>query len=1183
MESCRRLCRAAPVRADSGISELLSSALRGDYSFSKLEKSLLFRNIDVDRLALPPDDFPRVDVMRYLSWPFTELFSPEGVARLRKSPAEVADAAVPTPKVCLDGDPRSAYPKFVQRLVKANICKLVDATELVGAPEVGAFALYKSEDADRLVINAPAGNALFHDMSKLQEFYSEIISANPERASACGLSARLMDIPGPAEHAALPAGATAVSEGDFTCYFYTLGQLEGFLEAQVLPPVPLRALGVDADGLVRPVIQVLAMGNTFAALLAHLVHKGMMGQLVRASLRLRLPTHSSERHLAALADLRGKANALGRVRFVDVPTDISAGYCGMIGVERASLPHDWVHSFEIPIGAFSLEPAGVCDDPTALVQVRPHILDDRGYVGALTASRAESLSVPGVIFPFLLSIYIDDSYGFPYPGFHPRHDCSELAVPIGDMVRLCMAMVTAANGFLQNTSKQRWTSSRPATVLGVGVEFLQHLPLRPMRWAVRAEKRLHTAALISGLLASGDTHMDDNLCDHIMGKMVWAILVNRPLLSIFFWLYRRRHDPAREPGLVWLCPKVRCELKLAVALSCFFETMSLPLSSKVAIFDASGSNSSNFGGFGVVSRGGLTAEIATEILGSSRGHGSTPLPSYRISDDLRPPSSSPAAARATSFLLQDKSRRFPAWRVVRAGEFRRDPGHINCGEATTGGMAASFLCGARGTRGHSVLVGGDNTASLCCLRKGRSGSRRINGVCGRVAVYSLLCSIHFIWFWIPSKANPADEPSRLCLLPYPGSAWQSDLATTGMPPHPGPGLSRFSYPGSAWQSDLATTGMPPHPGPPPRGQPATFSRRFAPPTARQRKQSSPAKSRPRRDLSVSRARPQHLPRHPWKGKVRLDREAPQPLAARSVKPDTLERYLSAWSGFSQFYESTWSRHPDLESALEAYVELAWETDGLTKGDCKNLLSGAAFLAPELSKQGVFARAWRAISGWEKLDPTRSWNPITRHMNLVLATLLAWGGDLEAATAILLAFHVYARGGEVDGLQDSDIALPGDSRLFDSAQGSVLLWDTKAGRMQSVSIDDPLVLAALTRQRQRNATARPGGGPLFASLSAPGSPSLLERFKGAQLLLGFPQPLWVRHSERHGGATNDFVHGLRTESGIQIRGRWADLKTMKIYLNGAQARLQSLSFPPEVVRRLQLMGDPEIALRLALGL
>jgi hypothetical protein len=356
-------------------------------------------------------------------------------------------------------------------------------------------------------------------------------------------------------------------------------------------------------------------------------------------------------------------------------------------------------------------------------------------------------------------------------------------------MRLGVSMITTANGFLQNTTKQRWTFSVPAEVLGVGVEFDHLDPALPMRWSVSAEKRLHTAALISNVLASGNTHVTDHLCDHIMGKEIWSILVERSFLSIFSETYVRRHDPHRKRGLVWLSPAMRVEWKLAKSLCCFFETVSRPLSSKVAIFDASGGRSEGFGGYGVVARDGLTDEAAAEILSSVLGGGSTALPSYKISDTLQPPTDSAAAARTTAFLLQDRSRRFPAWRVVRAGEFRYDPGHINSGEAITGGMAATFLAGARGTRGHRVFVGGDNTASLCAFRKGRSSARRINRVCRKLAVLSVLCSISFVWFWLPSKANAADEPSREWLQRLrscPDSTGRQDPTTAWVPRH-GPG------------------------------------------------------------------------------------------------------------------------------------------------------------------------------------------------------------------------------------------------------------------------------------------------------------------------------------------------------------------------------------------------------------
>jgi hypothetical protein len=205
------------------------------------------------------------------------------------------------------------------------------------------------------------------------------------------------------------------------------------------------------------------------------------------------------------------------------------------------------------------------------------------------------------------------------------------------------------------------------------------------------------------------------------------------------------------------------------------------------------------------------------------------------------------------------------------------------------------------------------------------------------------------------------------------------------------------------------------------------------------------------------------------------------------------------------------------------------------------------------------------------------------MNMAVAIVLARGGDVEAATALILAFHIYARGAEIDGLQDFDVALPGDPRLINQACGSILLWDTKAGRMQSVLVDDQLVLEALAAQRARNKVTQPQGGQFFSSLRKTGPESLLARFKAAQRKLGFPEPLWVRHSERHGGATHDYELKIRSEAAIQLRGRWALLQTMKVYLNGAQAQIQALVFPPAVELKVAQMGDLVGALRQALGI
>ena len=54
----------------------------------------------------------------------------------------------------------------------------------------------------------------------------------------------------------------------------------------------------------------------------------------------------------------------------------------------------------------------------------------------------------------------------------------------------------------------------------------------------------------------------------------------------------------------------------------------------------------------------------------------------------------------------------------------------------------------------------DSQAALGALAKGRSSSRKLNRFCRRAAAYQLAARLRVSWLWIPSKANPADGPSR---------------------------------------------------------------------------------------------------------------------------------------------------------------------------------------------------------------------------------------------------------------------------------------------------------------------------------------------------------------------------------------------------------------------------------------
>ena len=313
------------VPCESDSEELVRGLQQGAYTVSTLERSVLFRAIQPSRLALPPEGFHPQEINDFLQWPFDELFKPAVVSSLRKSPRELAAAPPPEATVGLADDNRTAYPELVHTLRDRNACELYSPErcrrEFGRVPTVfaGAFSLHKSDELDRFILNCQPGNALHHGMEGLQERYRDIISSDPDRARALGLSARVMDIVARDSIAKLPAGAVAKSQSDFSNYFYQFRTLRAFLEAQILPPIERAALGLPGKGVVYPVLVVMAMGHWASALLAHLAHHTMMGKLSSRSLRWRLPSFASTTFRQDLALLSAATDPDGMIPLDHVP------------------------------------------------------------------------------------------------------------------------------------------------------------------------------------------------------------------------------------------------------------------------------------------------------------------------------------------------------------------------------------------------------------------------------------------------------------------------------------------------------------------------------------------------------------------------------------------------------------------------------------------------------------------------------------------------------------------------------------------------------------------------------------------------------------------------------------------------------------------------------------------------
>jgi hypothetical protein len=96
--------------------------------------------------------------------------------------------------------------------------------------------------------------------------------------------------------------------------------------------------------------------------------------------------------------------------------------------------------------------------------------------------------------------------------------------------------------------------------------------------------------------------------------------------------------------------------------------------------------------------------------------------------------------------------------------------------------------------------------------------------------------------------------------------------------------------------------------------------------------------------------------------------------------------------------------------------------------------------------------------------------------------------------------------------------------------------------------------------RRHVAGKRGHAPIF-DLSYR---QLRQAFCAALDRIGAADVGYVLHSLRHGGATDDFLAGIALLD-IYQRGRWADHRGARRYINGGAAILTALRLPPLTTR------------------
>jgi hypothetical protein len=285
----------------------------------------------------------------------------------------------------------------------------------------------------------------------------------------------------------------------------------------------------------------------------------------------------------------------------------------------------------------------------------------------------------------------------------------------------------------------------------------------------------------------------------------------------------------------------------------------------------------------------------------------------------------------------------------------------------------------------------------------------------------------------------------------------------------------------------------------------------------------------------------------------------------AVKPDTYEGYRREVVAFLSWARARGHRLTSIniiDYHLCAYLHFIHCTRG--KGACSRALSGMAHFRPEC--RGRLGCSSLAMRGINRMQPGKQANPVAWHIAVLIAWFLSRVFGFRYGVATVVAGHCLLRVGELVRIRTTDVVERGDDRFGCTNPTMVIrLSKTKAGRVQSVSVDNPdverliIVLLRCTKAGER----------LF--------PFSEDKFR--RVMAVACQRLGLRmhftpHGLRHGGATEHWMR-LRNIALLCLRGRWASEKSCLNYLQEGEMAYVAQHVIPSHLRQLALVFVADI--------
>ena len=251
-----------------------------------------------------------------------------------------------------------------------------------------------------------------------------------------------------------------------------------------------------------------------------------------------------------------------------------------------------------------------------------------------------------------------------------------------------------------------------------------------------------------------------------------------------------------------------------------------------------------------------------------------------------------------------------------------------------------------------------------------------------------------------------------------------------------------------------------------------------------------------------------------------------------------------------------SSYERLDQLCSEYVEQLWG-EGEPKGWASTTLAAIQHFVP--GARHHLPSAWRLKSAWDKHELPERAPPLSADVVLAISGVMISVGHPRSALAVALAFHGLLRTGEILAVRKRDVtfAKTGKSAIIN-------LRMTKSGQRlnqhEMVSVDDAHLVQWLSKTLQQLLP----GDPIVAQ-----TPQAFRKlFYGSIRVLGLTRMEYKPYSLRRGGATHHYrVFG--NINGTALRGRWANIKTARIYITDALVKLQEYDFTASELEGLKI--------------